>query len=115
MRYDNEMFRRAGRWRKPGHGSTWYGDGMGRRPHGPRDQVAREYDRDYWWLGERELERRGMIGGYDEAYRRFGDMHRPRYSPVGGMYGSVGGGYAMGRAPRPLREPTWFSDWTRWF
>lgn len=71
--------------------------------------------RDYWWLGEHELRRQGRYARYDEAYRRFDEQHRPRYTPVGGMYHAMGGRYAYRRTPGPLRDDTWFSDWTRWF
>ena len=81
--------------------------GSGGRPSG--------YDRDYWWLGEHELRRRGQLERYDEAYERFDRETHPRYSPVGGTYSAMGGRYAYHRPPRPLRDDTWFSDWTRWF
>ena len=100
-RYDEEM-------RRTGHGG--YDRGLYDRPR-------RGYDRggDYWWLGEHELERRGYAPAYDDAYVRFAREARPRFSPVGGMYPAMGGRYAVGRPPRPLRENVRFSDWTRWF
>lgn len=73
------------------------------------------YDRDLWWLGEHELRRQGRLGRYDRAYADFDRHSHPRYSPVGGTYPAMGGSYAYHRPPRPLREDTWFSDWTRWF
>lgn len=80
-----------------------------------RDPRATPYGGDYWLLGERELLRQGYRDRYDDAYRRFDERTRPRYSPVGGMYPAAGG-YRSGPAlPRPLRENTRFSDWTRWF
>lgn len=73
------------------------------------------YGDDYWWLGEHELRRRGAIGPYDRGYQEFDRQSHPRYSPIGGTYPAMGGRYAYHRPPRPLREDTWFSDWTRWF
>lgn len=70
---------------------------------------------DYWWLGEREMIRNGPPPHYDEAYRRFNAQTHPRFSPVGGTYHAMGGRFMYDRPPRPLREDTWFSDWTRWF
>lgn len=75
---------------------------------------AQRYGGDYWWLGERAFERERERDSYDVAYRRFNERTRPRYSPVGGTYHAMGGDYQR-RPPRPLREETWFSDWTRWF
>ncbi len=74
-----------------------------------------EYDRDYWWLGEHEMRRHPRYHQYDRGYQRFDERNHPRYSPVGGTYGAMGGEYAYHRPPRPLRDDTWFSDWTRWF
>lgn len=71
--------------------------------------------RDYWWLGEHELRRSGRLGGYDDAYRRFDEQVRPRNTPVGGTYAAMGGRYRYGQTARPLRDDTWFSDWTRYF
>jgi hypothetical protein len=65
-----------------------------------------------WWLGERAMPRQG--GRYDTEYEAFSRMNRPRFTPVGGMYGPISGSYVRG-VPRPVREPTRFSDWTRWF
>ncbi len=79
------------------------------RPQGPR------YGADYWWLGEREMERQGHHTPYDAGYVRFQDETHPRFSPVGGMYPPMGGSYARRRPPRPLRESMHFSDWTHWF
>ena len=62
-----------------------------------------------------ELRRRGAIGPYDRGYQEFDRQSHPRYSPIGGTYPAMGGRYAYHRPPRPLREDTWFSDWTRWF
>ena len=81
----------------------------------PNRSSGRRYGGDYWWLGEREMIRNSPPTHYDEAYRRFNAESHPRYSPVGGNYPAMGGSYAYGRPPRPLREETWFSDWTRWF
>lgn len=105
-------------------GERGYRRGRGNRPapEGYRSayqdrpgEPPRPYDRDYWWLGEHELRRRGALNRYDEAYARFDREWHPRYSPVGGTYGAMGGSYAYRRPPRPLRDDTWFSDWTRWF
>ena len=74
-----------------------------------------EYDRDFWWLGEHEMRRNPRFHQYDRGYERFDDRNHPHYSPVGGAYGAMGGEYAYHRPPRPLRDDTWFSDWTRWF
>jgi hypothetical protein len=73
------------------------------------------YGWDYWWIGERAMPQPRYGADYDRAYRNFDESHRPRFSPVGGMYPHVGNGYAPGSMPRPIREGTWFSDWTRWF
>lgn len=100
-RYDGD-FERSIR----GGGDRW----MHASPH-----RGRAYGNDYWWLGEHELRRRGRLGGYDQSYRRFSEDTHPRYSPVGGMYPPFGGRYLARNPPRPLRENTWFSDWTRWF
>lgn len=99
------------------HGSGGYRGGYqggsgGMRTGGPRPAP---YGRDFWWLGEHELRRGGYQPRYDEAYQRFDRESHPRFTPVGGMYGAMGGRYAYSRPPRPLREDTWFSDWTRWF
>lgn len=94
---------------------------VGSHPRGRYDyqmgsgRSSRPYGRDYWWLGEREMERQGLRGRYDENFRRFSEENRPRFSPVGGMYPPMGGRFAAGNAPRPLREHGHFSDWTRWF
>lgn len=76
---------------------------------------GRGYGRDYWWLGTHGVPDESQSGGYDRAYRDFDRQSHPRYSPVGGTYAAMGGRYAYNRPPRPLREDTWFSDWTRWF
>ena len=90
-----------------------YQGGYGRpQSSGPRPA---SYSRDYWWLGEHELRRQGSLGSYDRYYTEFDRQAHPRYSPVGGTYAAMGGRYAYHRPPRPLREDTWFSDWTRWF
>jgi hypothetical protein len=89
------------------------GRGYGREMMGRRG--ARDSGGDYWWLGEHELRRRGVREEYDEAFRRFDEENHPRYSPVGGNYHAMGGSYQYRRPPGPLREETWFSDWTRWF
>lgn len=81
----------------------------------PGAGAPRRYGGDYWWIGEHEFRGRDRPGTYDEAYRRFSKEHHPRFSPVGGMYPSMGGRYATEGPPRPLREYTHFSDWTRWF
>jgi hypothetical protein len=103
-RYDEELERARGHDREASRRGIdrWGNHGTG-------------YGADYWWLGEREMERRGYRGGYDEAYRRFDEGSHPRYSPVGGMYPAMGGRFAMRRPPRELRGDTRFSDWTRWF
>jgi hypothetical protein len=111
MRYDNGYGYGGGRTRSGSRGDAGemrYGRGGGepRRP---------PYGRDYWWLGEREMERHAGAQGYDDAYRRFSESHHPRFTPVGGMYPAMGGSYSTHRPPRPLREPMWFSEWTRWF
>jgi len=94
-------------------GSGGYSTG-GYAPRAMRGGGGR-YGRDYWWIGEHALGPASEGSRYDEAYRRFDEESHPRYSPVGGMYHAMGGRYAYNRAPRPLREETWFSDWTRWF
>lgn len=73
------------------------------------------YGRDYWWIGERAMQRQGRPVGYDQSYRRFSRQTRPRFSPVGGMYGPVGGWTMAGNTPEPLREYRHFNEWTRWF
>ena len=78
-------------------------------------EVPPRYDRDLWWLGEHEYSRRPGFHRYDAAFERFDREHHPRFSPVGGMYGPMGGEYTHRRPPRELRDDTWFSDWTRWF
>ena len=79
---------------------------------------ATPYDRpgrpDYWWIGEHATRGGAPMSGYDDDYSTFDRLARPRYSPVGGMYHAMGGTYSR-RPPRPLREPTRFSEWTRWF
>jgi hypothetical protein len=122
MRYDRGMEQ----WPSGSSGGRfggWYDD-VYRRADPGRFARRGAYDRpmsrrggyggDYWWLGEREMERQGNRATYDEAYRRFSERYRPRFSPVGGMHPATSGRYAS-RPPRALREPTWFSDWTRWF
>jgi hypothetical protein len=111
MRYDNGYGNGGGRYRPDSRG---YRDEV--RRGGIRGDWARSrYGGDYWWLGERETERNARPRMYDEAYRRFSESHHPRFTPVGGMYPAMGGSYSRHRPPRPLREPMWFSDWTRWF
>jgi hypothetical protein len=91
-------------------GRHWKGYDQGFfRPQQP------DYGRDYWWLGEHALGRSRNSGNYDRSYQRFSEEHHPRFSPVGGMYPAVGGRFMRGELPRPLRDSTWFSDWTRWF
>src|SRR5690606_3435932 len=110
--------------RAPGHARRWMprsydrfdyqaGSYAGRRGDYGTDYWG-DYGADYWWLGERAFDRYARDASYDESYRRFSATHHPRFTPVGGMYPAIGGYYAAHR-PRPLREPTWFSDWTRWF
>ncbi len=70
---------------------------------------------DLWWLGERAFDQQRSRDPYDEAYRRFNEATRPRFSPVGGNYHAMGGELGYRRTPEPLREERWFSDWTRWF
>ena len=59
----------------------------------------------------------GGRGGYDLPFRNEGrpEDYHPRYSPVGGTYAPMGGWYAAGHTPRPLQDPRWTSEWTRWF
>jgi hypothetical protein len=114
MRYDSRDFGRRGRGPRteyPGSNPEHQDRGGGRRD----DVAGTGYGGDYWWLGERELRRRGFASRYDSRYRDGPGAYRPRFSPVGGMYGPVGGMSARGRPPRPLAEPTRFSEWTRWF
>jgi hypothetical protein len=112
MRYDSRDFGRRGRGPRTDIGSRPEQEGRS----GWRDDVAgKGYGGDYWWLGERELRRRGFASRYDSRYRDRPRAYRPRFSPVGGMYGPVGGMSTRGQPPRPLSEPTRFSDWTRWF
>jgi hypothetical protein len=112
-RRDRSSFRQGGYHRS---------DGMAGRPWPGRygadfdPQRQQGYGGDYWWMGERAMPRQGRgRTGYDQGYREFSERNRPRFSPVGGMHNAMGGDYAAGRAPRPLRENTWFSEWTRWF
>ena len=98
--YDAGM---TGRMSRGGYDRSYTSRGEGR------------YGRDYWWLGERAMPRGRYGSDYDRGYRNFDERNHPRFSPVGGMYPHVGGGYAAGSMPRPIREGTWFSDWTRWF
>jgi hypothetical protein len=60
---------------------------------------------------------RGGGGGYDLPFRNEGrpEDYHARYSPVGGTYAPMGGSYVAGRMPRPLADPRWTSEWTRWF
>ncbi|MEX2570847.1 MAG: hypothetical protein WD737_06040 [Gemmatimonadota bacterium] len=120
MRYQREMGRsgedRPYRSYRGPEGSTGYDAGYrGRRRRGFDRRAAgpNRYQGDYWWLGEREMDRRGQSGSYDEAYRRFDHLAHPHYSPIGGMQAGVGSGPLPRR--RPLRDSTRFSDWTRWF
>jgi hypothetical protein len=122
MRYDLDRYGftgRRGRGRMGPGGGPRYGEfegfGCGGAGGYGSGDCSPGYGGDYWWLGEREMERRGRRRAYDESYRRFAEAHRPRFSPVGGMQPAMGGGYLTRRGPRPLREPTRFSDWTRWF
>jgi hypothetical protein len=108
MRYDRGYRDRS----RQELGTRYGGRGGGRS--GEFEGRGGGYGRDYWWLGEHELERQGYRPSYDEAYRRFDERTHPRYSPVGGMYGPMGGSYVR-RAPGPLRDPRRFSEWTRWF
>jgi hypothetical protein len=99
------------------HGDPAVGQGRGEFSGGSvreRGPAPRGYGRDYWWLGEREMERRGGRTSYDAGYHRFDEQTRPRFSPVGGMYPAMGGSASM-RPPRELRDPRHFSEWTRWF
>lgn len=109
----------SGGYRTSGHNGGGYGGDYGRGrgsryggEYGTRGQQPRRYGGDYWWLGERAFP---QPASYDDAYRDFDREHHPRISPVGGMYHAMGGEYGYRRPPRPLREETWFSDWTRWF
>lgn len=94
-----------------------YQGGMGGMPTGgARDDFRGEPEyraRDEWWLGGHQR------GRYDEtferAYREFDERNHPHFTPVGGNYHAMGGEFQYRRAPRPLREDMWFSDWTRWF
>jgi hypothetical protein len=81
----------------------------GREGRGSRPDTG---GRDLWWLGERAFDHDRE--SYDDAYRRFNESTRPRFSPVGGNYHAMGGRY-LGHPPEQLREERWFSDWTRWF
>lgn len=110
MRYDHEFGdprdRRYGGRRGAGpRNHPFYYDPV------PRGRHARP---DYWWIGEHAMEPGHAMGRYDDQYADFGRMNRPHYSPVGGMYHGTGGRFAR-RTPRPIREPSRFSDWTRWF
>lgn len=102
----------VGGYRAGYHGGSAGMHSGGMQPSGPRHAP---YGRDYWWIGEHALGPEGRSSQYDDRYQRFDRESHPRYSPVGGMYHAMGGQYAYNRAPRPLREDTWFSDWTRWF
>lgn len=107
--YDREL----GRGFRPSRPRAGYDQEIGTGFGGARQEPG--YGGDYWWLGEHELDRQGIHTHYDEAYRRFDRMNHPRFSPVGGMYPAWGGEYSARRPPRAIREPTRFSDWTRWF
>lgn len=108
--YGEAMDRERRPW-TGGYGGGYQGGSGGYRTGGPRERGG-EGGGDYWWMGERAYPR---DRGYDPEYRRFDRENRPQYSPIGGMYHAMGGEYRYGRPPRPLREDTWFSDWTRWF
>jgi hypothetical protein len=115
MRYDTYIRARSPGWRHQGYSRVWnrqpdIGDARG---YWNRTYPGRSSD--YWWLGERELDRQGFFSKYDEEYRRFSEDHHPLFTPVAGMYPPIGGNFVRERLPRPLREPTRFSDWTRWF
>ena len=110
-RYDRD--RGFGRSRVDAYDEGYrFGAGRGRSSGMGRDP---RYGGDYWWLGEHYQRSLGHSQGYDRGYAdaRFAD--RPRYSPVGGMYHAMGGSYLQRRAPHQLRDPRWFSEWTRWF
>jgi len=109
--------------RSAGYGGE-YGAGQagpGRRPEGAYrygagfDRGPNPAERDLWWLGEREMRGQRSASSYDDRYGRFSAETHPLYSPIGGMHPAMGGEHAARRPPRPLRENTWFSDWTRWF
>jgi hypothetical protein len=134
-----EAYGRGGAYRPPGRGGRQGAGGRGRydqesgysRPWvggyrqgyqggsgGIRTGGAgpgRRYGGDYWWLGEHDLDSRGPRQEYDRAYRDFDRTNRPRFSPVGGMHVGMGGAYSRRRPPEALRDPRWFSEWTRWF
>lgn len=128
MRYGADWDHGAERMRGRGHGARYGADygGRERGRYGRDFEAPRGYGRDFgarrghgrddWWIGEHAMPRGGR-NPYDAAYGEEGDGERwhPRFSPVGGMYPSMGGRYAFQRAPRPLREPMRFSEWTRWF
>ena len=95
----------------PPRGRWEYDRGYRRHPQ----SSSGGYGRDYWWIGEREMQRNAGPASYDDSYRRFSRQTRPRFSPVGGMYGPVGGWTMVGNAPEPLREYRHFNEWTRWF
>ena len=119
----------GGDWSDSGGGYGW--GAFGRRDPGDRPRVGGYREgyqggsggmrtgggptpgRDEWWLGGHYPGRYGR--DYDRAYQDFDRQNRPRFSPVAGNYHAMGGSYARGRPPRPLREDAWFSDWTRWF
>lgn len=91
-----------------GYGGDYQGDSGATRMGGRPGRTG-----DEWWLGGHHPGR--YDEEYDRAYQEFDRQNRPRFSPVGGTYAAMGGQYQYRRAPRPLREDTWFSDWTRWF
>jgi hypothetical protein len=119
MRYGSDWHSRAAGEGRPSRGrrGPGYDAALSPRRWDARaaGRPAQRYGEDYWWLGEREMERRGRTAPYDYWYRRFSEEHHPRYSPVGGMHPALGGGHPARRPPAPLREPRWLSDWTRWF
>lgn len=96
------------------HGDTFaYNDERGGTAFGGRTGGGGDggrYGRDYG---------RGMRG-YAREFQNEGrpEDYHPRYSPVGGTWGPMGGSqaaYRAGRPPRPVSDTHWTSEETRWF
>lgn len=112
--YDRGFEREYDRsFQRPGVGGYrgGYQGGSGGIPTGGHPSGGR----DYWWIGEHAYGRSDVDRGYDARFRAFDRDTHPRYSPVGGMHAAMGGEYRYRQPPRPLRDDTWFSEWTRWF
>ncbi|MBW3570109.1 MAG: hypothetical protein KY467_03275 [Gemmatimonadetes bacterium] len=105
------------------HGDTFaYNDEAGGTgfggPGGARGGTGRggRYDREHGGGYDRGM-RGGGGSGDPREFQNEGrpEDYHPRYSPVGGTYAPMGGSYLAGPPPRPLRDPRWTSERTRWF